>query len=123
MSIKITAPEEIENILKYLGRLDLDSQGQVKDRHLGQVLTYCQMWKKGSLQALVDKLTIRCGISSRYIKENYVNPLITEGILRIVRMPNDVCWAWVGVPSHNTSFTEFVKEKEKEKKEVIKKNE
>jgi len=109
-----TAPEEIEAILVYLGRLDLDSQGQVKDRHLGQVLVYCQMWRNGRLQELIDKLTIRCGISSRYMKENYVQPLITEGILRIVRMRNDVCWSWVGVPN-SSSFTEFVKEKQKEK--------
>jgi len=110
-----TASEEIEQILIYLGRKDLDAQGQVKDRHLGQVLTNCQMWKKGSLQALIDRLTIRCGISSRYMKENYVQPLITEGILRIVRMQHDVCWAWVGVPVQ-TSFMEYVKE-EKNKKE------
>jgi len=109
-----TAPEEIEAILVYLGRLDLDSQGQVKDRHLGQVLTYAQMWKKGSLQELIDKLTIRCGISARYIKENYVQPLITEGIIRIVRMPHDVCWSWVGVP-HASTFTKFVEETEQKR--------
>jgi len=116
-----TAPEEIEAILVYLGRKDLDSQGQVKDRHLGQVLVYCQMWKQGSLQKLIDRLTIRCGISARYIKENYVQPLISEEILRVTRMKHDVCWTWVGLPK-NTSFMEFIKE-EKLKKEVKKPNE
>ena len=115
-----TAPEEIEAILVYLGRKDLDSQGQVKDRHLGQVLVYAQMWKNGSLQELIDRLTIRCGISSRYIKENYVQPLITEGILRIVRMQHDVCWNWVGVPK-KTSFTQYVEENPKKTEEEVKK--
>jgi len=109
-----TAPEEIMEVLTFLGRTDLDSQGQVKDRHLGQVLTNCQMWKQGSLQQLIDRLTIRCGISSRYIKENYVQPLITEGILRITRMQHDICWIWVGVP-RKTSFTQYVKENPKKK--------
>jgi len=74
------------------------------------------MWKQGSLQQLIDRLTIRCGISSRYIKENYVQPLITEGILKIVRMQHDICWSWVGVPS-KTSFTQYVKENPKTEKE------
>lgn len=120
-----TAPEEIMEVLTYLGRTDLDSQGQVKDRHLGQVLVYLQQWQNGSLQEVIERLTIRCGISSRYIKENYVQPLITEGILRIVRMQHDICWAWVGVP-HKTSFMEYVEENPKKKdknKEVKKQNE
>jgi len=114
---KMTAPEEIKEVLKYLGRDELDSKGDVKDRHLGQVLVYCQMWKNGSLQELVDRLTIRVGISSRYIKANYVQPLITEKILRIVRMKHDVCWAWVGVPNP-TSFMEHVKEDKKQRGEA-----
>jgi len=122
---KKTAPEEIMEVLTYLGRTDLDAQGQVKDRHLGQVLVYVQMWRQGSLQELINRLTIRCGISSRYIKENYVQPLITEGILRIIRMQHDVCWAWVGVPK-KTSFMEYIKENPKKKdkdKEVKNQNE
>ena len=109
-----TAPEEIIEVLTYLGRNELDAQGQVKDRHLGQVLIYAQMWKKGSIQELINRLTIRLGISSRYIKENYVQPLITEHIIDVIRMGHDLTWNWVGVPN-SSSFTEYVEKKQKEK--------
>lgn len=111
-----TAPDEIKDVLRFLGREELDSRGQVKDRHLGQVLIYCQMWQKGSMTELIDRLCIRLGISSRYVKENYVQPLATEKVLDVIRMGHDLTWRWVGVPKKsNTPFMDYAKEREKEK--------
>jgi hypothetical protein len=77
-------PEESElrKIHRYLG-LDKPKDGRlaIKANIMMEVLHYCSEWKEGHTNQWIDRLATRTCVSTRKIREDYVTPLISEGIL------------------------------------------
>lgn len=74
-----------EELAKIFSFLELDkSDGIVRKKAeiMKRVIQLTAKWKTGSKQAWIDKLANRTCLSTRKIRENYVEPLITEGILK-----------------------------------------
>ena len=74
--------DELSRINKYLGLNDIDARLKIKADCMKKTLKYASIWHRGSKQAWIDKLANRTGLSTRKVRENYIEPLITEGILR-----------------------------------------
>ena len=88
---KIACPESarllkretnLSKIYAFLGfdRIN-DKRLQVKADIMKKVLSYCSEWKSGNEKQWVDKLATRTCVSTRKIREDYIDPLISEGIL------------------------------------------
>lgn len=63
-----------------------------------RTLYYASEWKTGSYSEWKSKLSNRLGLRPRTVKENYLDPLIKEGIIRkvgsqlsFVGPPEEVC--------------------------------
>ena len=74
---------EVFRCIKYL---DLDKEGPNYGTRNKQDLTirtlkYLHEWQEGQYQEWNSRLALRLGISVRIVKENYVDPLIKEGII------------------------------------------
>ena len=62
------------------------------------VLEYVSEWKQGNKKIWIDKLANRLNLSTRKVLEDYVDPLISEGILEeanrgfllFIGLPSDV---------------------------------
>ena len=54
---------------------------QVKADIMKKVLSYCSEWKSGNQKQWIDKLATRTCVSTRKIREDYIDPLVSEGIL------------------------------------------
>jgi len=116
-------PEEIIDILTYLGRLQPDVDSKVRDEHLGSILVYLQQWKNGALKETILRLALRMGMSPRTIRESYIFPLATESIIVFVRSEKNILWKWNGTPKGNNGFSlkkyaKEQKEKQQTKEEV-----
>lgn len=73
---------DLEEIYAYL-ELDTvtDSRLRLKANLMKKVIFYTAQWKEGFGSDWIDKLANRSSVSTRKIKEDYLQPLITEGIL------------------------------------------
>jgi hypothetical protein len=87
--------DELSKIIRYLGLDRIDGRLKLKADSMIKTIELTQKWKRGSKQEWVDKLANRTCISTRKIRENYLEPLITEGILR--QLGNDNI-EFVGLP-------------------------
>jgi len=58
-----------------------DQRLKLKSLLMKKVIFLTMQWKEGYLNEWIDKLANRCSLSTRKIRENYIEPLITEGIL------------------------------------------
>jgi hypothetical protein len=58
-----------------------DRRLQVKADIMKKVLSYCSEWKNGNEKQWTDKLANRTCVSTRKIREDYIDPLVSEGIL------------------------------------------
>jgi len=88
---KIACPElsrllkretNLSKIYAFLGfdRIN-DKRLQVKADIMKKVLSYCSDWKSGNEKQWVDKLATRTCVSTRKMREDYIDPLVSEGIL------------------------------------------
>ena len=46
-----------------------------------RTLYYISSWGTGSYKSWISKLSIRLGLAKRIVKDNYLDPLIEEGII------------------------------------------
>ena len=74
----------INNSIKYL---DLNREGpnwgtKNKQELMVRTLYYTSGWGTGSKDEWISKLSNRLGLAPRTVKENYLNPLIKEGIIK-----------------------------------------
>lgn len=72
------------NSIKYL---ELDKEGpnrgtKNKQELMKRILTHIYNWGTGGYDEWISKLSIRLGLAPRTVKENYLNPLIKEGIIK-----------------------------------------
>jgi len=85
---------------------------------------YLHKNKTEKLKATLSKLALICGMQKRYVRENYIEGLVEFGIIKTTVLHNEVVWNWVGLKAfdrNNTTFRQFVEQKEKEKEEQEKK--
>ena len=67
--------------------LDLDRAGPNRGTNnklelMKRTLYYISSWGAGSVKSWTNGLSIRLGLSPRTVKDNYLDPLIGEGIIR-----------------------------------------
>ena len=72
-----------------------DKRLQVKADIMKKVLSYCSEWKSGNEKQWVDKLATRTCVSTRKMREDYIDPLVSEGILEKTSEGN-ICF--MGLP-------------------------
>jgi len=72
-----------------------DKRLQVKADIMKKVLSYCSEWKSGNEKQWIDKLANRTCVSTRKIREDYIDPLVSEGILEKTSEGN-ICF--MGLP-------------------------
>jgi hypothetical protein len=74
--------ESLSKIYRYL-ELDnvVDQRLKLKADLMKKTIFLTMQWKEGAENEWIDKLANRCSLSIRKIHENYLQPLITEGIL------------------------------------------
>jgi hypothetical protein len=72
----------LEEIYAYL-ELDTitDQRLKLKANLMKKVVFYTMQWKEGTENTWIDKIATRTSVSTRKIREDYINPLVTEGIL------------------------------------------
>ena len=75
-----------ELIKKSIEYLDLDRVGPNRGTNnklelMKSVLYYISAWETGSYKSWTNKLSIRLGLAPRTVKDNYLHPLIEEGII------------------------------------------
>lgn len=71
-------------IIKYLG-IDLENPNtgtRNKRRLMEKVLILMRDWKACGYDDAVNRLSLRTNMSVRAIRENYVDPLIAEGLIK-----------------------------------------
>lgn len=78
-----TTSPEVSRCIEYLG---LDKEGpnrgtRNKQELMKRTLTYVSEWKEGDYNDWISRLSIRLGTTTRTTKENYLDPLISEGII------------------------------------------
>jgi hypothetical protein len=76
-------PFEVMECVKYL---DLDKEGpnrgtKNKQDLMVRTINYTSKWKEGTYPEWKSKLATRLGIAPCTVKENYLDPLIQEGII------------------------------------------
>jgi len=67
--------------------LDLDKESlnigtKNKQRLMERTISYVAKWHEGTYDAWIKRLSIRLNISTRTVRENYLDPLISEGIIK-----------------------------------------
>ena len=70
-------------------------------------LFYTSQWKEGTKIEWISKIANRTCVSTRKIRENYIEPLIDEGILK---EPRDGYIQFIGLPSDAEMPVEFTTE-------------
>lgn len=74
----------VTEIIKYLD-LDIDNPNigtKNKQRLMERALTYMKHWRIGTYTEWRDRLSLRLNVTVRTVRENYLDPLITEGIIK-----------------------------------------
>ena len=75
----------LSKIQRFLGLDTVDGRVKLKIEIMKKTLDYASQWKEGIKHEWISKIANRTGVSTRKIRENYVEPLIDEGILRETR--------------------------------------
>ena len=74
-------------VAKCIAYLDLDRVGPNRGTNnklelMKNTLYYISAWEKGSQRSWSSRLSIRLGLAPRTVLDNYLRPLIEEGIIR-----------------------------------------
>jgi len=98
--------EELSKIHRYLYLDKVDERLKLKRDIMKRVIKLTSKWKKGTKQEWIDKIANRTCISTRKTRENYVEPLITD---RILREHGNGNIEFVGLPKGAEIITETIK--------------
>jgi len=47
-----------------------------------RTLTYMKEWNTGTYNKWINRLSLRLNVTTRTVRENYVDPLISEGVIK-----------------------------------------
>ena len=91
-------PREVFECIRYL---DLDKEGpnrgtKNKQELMVRTLGYLFEWKEGKYNDWIKRLANRLSVSTRTAKDNYLDPLISEGI--VSRVSHKVFWVGITEP-------------------------
>lgn len=93
---KDTNQNEVNKIIKYLD-LNIENPNigtKNKQRLMERTLSYLKKWQTGSYEEWINRLSLRLNLTVRTVRENYVDPLISEGIVK--KVSSQV--VFVGIP-------------------------
>lgn len=99
--------EALLKIHRFLGLDTADKRLKLKAELMKTTLFLASQWKEGIKNEWISKIANRTCISTRKVRENYVEPLIDEGILRETR---DGYIQFVGLPDGAEMPTELTTE-------------
>lgn len=76
--------KDIRDVLDYLGLKGENPNVATKNKQviMTKALYYMQKWKRGLYYNWIRRLSLRLNLSVRTTRENYVDPLIAEGIIK-----------------------------------------
>jgi hypothetical protein len=107
-----------EILSKIYAYLELDSvtdnRLKLKSDLMKKIIYLMSTWKEGTENEWIDKLATRCSLSTRKIRENYLKPLITEGI---VAWEGNGHIRFVGIPDNAVMPCELTPEQLKQELE------
>lgn len=89
--------DELSRIHRFLGLDNADKRLRLKADITKTTLFLTSKWKKGIKSEWISKIANRTCVSTRKIRENYIEPLIDEDILRETR---DGYIEFVGLPEN-----------------------
>jgi len=86
IKIKKNNPKENE-VFKIIKYLDLNIENpnigtKNKQRLMERTLGYMKNWQTGAYEEWINRLSLRLNVTVRTVRENYVDPLISEGIIK-----------------------------------------
>lgn len=85
---------QVEQIFDFLGR-SKSEEGTTSDKNLRKILKYlCETQEQG-LNTTLARLPLLIGANKRYIRENFIEGLISFGVIKVSRVDNT--WVWVGL--------------------------
>ena len=75
---------EIAGIIKYLGLDEATPNTGTRNKRdlMKRALTLLKTWESGTPEEWSNRLSLRLNISARTAKDNYIEPLIQEGIIQ-----------------------------------------
>jgi hypothetical protein len=77
------ARADVVKVIKYLD-LNLENPNigtRNKQRLMERALAYMKKWRTGTHDDWINRLSLRLNLTVRTVRENYVDPLISEGII------------------------------------------
>lgn len=81
---KYDARADVIKIIKYLD-LNLENPNvgtRNKQRLMERTLAYMKKWHTGTYDEWINRLSLRLNVTVRTVRENYIDPLISEGIVK-----------------------------------------
>jgi hypothetical protein len=101
MSESDSLAKEMDKVLFFLGR-DRDTQGQVRETHIGKILEYLIKTKSEDYKVTISKLALTCGMNPRYLRENYLDGFEAFKLMIIYMNGGHKYWEWIGVDKEIT---------------------
>lgn len=77
--------DQLSKIHRFLGLETADKRLKLKAEIMKTTLFLASQWKEGIKNEWISKIANRTCVSTRKIRENYIEPLIDEGILKETR--------------------------------------
>jgi hypothetical protein len=99
VTLEGTREDELGKIYDYLGLNTVaDQRLKLKGNIMKKVIYLCQQWGEGNEADWIDRIANRTCVSTRKIREDYVNPLVTDevlersgnGFIRFVGLPSGI---------------------------------
>jgi len=83
---KLDIQKSIAMIVKHLGLNEATPNTGTKNKRdlMERALTILREWKTGTAEEWTNRLSLRLNVSPRTAKDNYIDPLIFEGIIKRV---------------------------------------
>jgi len=103
----LSEEEALSKIHRFLGLDTADKRLKLKAQIMKTTLFYASQWKEGIKNEWISRIANRTCVSTRKIRENYIEPLIDEGILRETRGGHI---QFVGLPDGAEMPTELTNE-------------
>ena len=112
--------EEMIKITKYLG-LSSD-RGEVRDTNFGKILEYLIKNSGENYKQTLAKLANRTRMTIRHIRENTLEGLEYEGIIKVYMENGEKCYKYMGIPEPfpSKALEEKAPEYVKNKKKLLK---
>jgi hypothetical protein len=77
-----TEEDELDKIFDYLGLNTISDQRlKLKANIMKKVIYLCQQWRDGNEGDWIDRIANRTCVSTRKIREDYIDPLVTDEVL------------------------------------------